>query len=122
MKSSNNSLLRKEISPRQLVTSLSIVYSVAIIATITPPVGRVVPTIFFLVYYLLVPGYCVSLLLGESYDFLQRTLMSIFISMSLSLALLATNHISRSFDIPLAVSLPVISIAIIIYGYYSHRW
>lgn len=122
MKSTNDSFLRREISVKQLVALASLLYSVLIVATLAPAFGKVMPSALLIVYFLLVPGYCVTLLFHEDYDVLQRLLFSIFISMSLVLSLLALNRISHSFSIPISISLPVISISIIIYVYYYHRW
>lgn len=121
-KNETSSLLRKEISLRQLVILIAFLYSCFIISSLAPSIGRVTPTIALLLYYLLVPGYCTTLLFGENYDPLQRILFSVFISISLAFCLLAVNHITRGLDVPLAISLPVISISIIVYGYYYHKF
>lgn len=121
-KSNDQSILRREISLRQLSILLAFLYSCAIISTIAPSIGSITPNSALLLYYILVPGYCVSFMFGEHYDALQHIVFSVFISVSLFLSLLAVNHISHSFSIPLALSLPLISIAVIAYGFYSHRW
>ena len=121
MKSTGKSFLRREVSPSQLASLIAFMYSCVIILTLTPSIHSRTPATLLLLYYILVPGYCVMLLFGENYDWLQRILFSIFVSISLSLSLLAVNHISHSFDIPLALSLPLISIGTIIYAYFHHH-
>lgn len=121
MKPNNDSWLRREISPKQLVTVVAFLYSLVTISTLAPSIGSVTPTTVLLVYYILVPGYCVTLLFDENYDILQLLLFSIFISISLSLSLLAINHITSGLNIPLPVSMPVISIGTIVYYFYFHK-
>jgi hypothetical protein len=116
------SFLRQEIAERRLVTMIAFAYSLIVVVTIIPSFsGRLL--MFVLVpYYLVVPGYCVTLLFGEDYDRLQRLLFSVLASMSLFLCLSALKQVNSSLNIPSAISLPAISIGIIIYGYYFHRW
>ena len=120
MINNNKSLFRKEVSLEQLLTFIALLLSIFVISSLAPSIGKYAPNLLLLLYYLLVPGYCVTLVIGEKYDFLQRFLFSIFVSISISLSLLAVNHIGGTFVIPLQVSLPVISIGIIMYSYFFH--
>ncbi len=122
MNASKTSFLRKEISERRLVTVIALVYSLIVLSTVIPSFGKAVIYLLLIPYYLLVPGYCITLLFGENYDRLQRLLFSIFASISVLLSLLALKGLDSSLNIPSAISLPVISIGIIVFGYYFHRW
>lgn len=116
------SFLRKEISERRLVTIIALAYSFVVIATIIPSFAKTATFLLLIPYYLVVPGYCVTLLLNENYDRLQHLLFSIFASISMLLTLLALKRLDSMLNIPSAISLPVISIGIIVYGYYFRRW
>ncbi len=122
MNTKGTSFLRKEISERRLVTGIALAYSLVVLLTIIPSFAKTVTFLLLIPYYLIVPGYCVTLLFNENYDKLQRLLFSIFASISLLLTLLALRRLDSALSIPSAISLPVISIAIIVYGYYFHRW
>ena len=122
MNTSKASFFRKEISERRLVTMIALVYSLVVVATIIPSFGKGFLLFILITYYLLVPGYCITLLFNETFDRLQRLLFSVFSSVSVLLCLSALKQVDSTLSIPFAISLPVISIGIIVYGYYSHRW
>ncbi|MGI0081314.1 MAG: hypothetical protein ACRECH_17030, partial [Nitrososphaerales archaeon] len=82
MNTNKSSFFRKEIPERRLVTIIAIVYSLIVLATIVPSFAKIATIFLLLPYYLLVPGYCVTLLFNENYDILQRLLFSVFVSIS----------------------------------------
>lgn len=122
MNTSKTSFFRKEVSERRLVTMIALVYSLVVVATIIPTFGKGFLLFVLIPYYLLVPGYCITLLFSENFDRLQRLLFSIFASISVLLCLSALKQVDSALNIPFAISLPAISIGIIVYGYYFHRW
>ena len=122
MNTNKTSFLKKEISERRLVIAIALVYSLVVLSTTVPSFGKAATFLVLIPYYLLVPGYCITLLFGENYDRLQRLMFSIFASISMLLSLLALKGLDPTLNIPPSISLPVISIGIIVYGYYFHRW
>ena len=117
-----SSFLRKEITERRLVTVIALAYSFVVLLTVIPSFGKVATFLLLIPYFLLVPGYCITLLFNENYDILQRLLFSIFASISMLLSLVALKGLDSALNIPSSISLPIISIGIIVYGYRYHRW
>ncbi|MGI0080690.1 MAG: hypothetical protein ACRECH_13845 [Nitrososphaerales archaeon] len=122
MNTNKTSFLRREIPERRLVTIIALAYSLVVFLTVIPSFGTAATFLLLIPYYLIVPGYCVTLLFNENYDVLQRLLFSVFASISMLLSLSALESLDSGLNIPSPITLPVISIGIIMYGYFFHRW
>ncbi len=100
----------------QLQNAAAVIYSVVVMATIIPGL----PTLSNLIvipYYLLVPGYFVTILLRTT-GILDR----LFYSLAWSLAILASVYslaaIGTITDVPLELVIPALTIAIMAYDYF----
>jgi hypothetical protein len=101
-------------------TGIIILYSIAIIASVVPAfVGDISNSIRF-VYYLLVPGYVITLYLGEDYAVVEHVLLSFAWSLVVVMFIYSFNQIS-AFALPFALIIPIVSIVLIIVDYYRRR-
>ena len=105
---------------RQLLEAAILLYSFAIIATILPE-STFVPNTAVVLYYVLVPGYCISSVVRLE----ETTLGRAFFSVIWSLALLATasslQSVTRSQgQIPMSLIVPAVAIVFLVYGHF-HR-
>jgi uncharacterized membrane protein len=105
----------KELRYDQIFKVLLILYSLFAIASITPTIFGLSNTIL-VVYFLFVPGYSLTTLIGEQNDIIQRLLYAVLLSTTLLTAFFALGQTSTIFRIPFAISIPIISILILLYS------
>lgn len=108
------------INTLKIRTGVVVLYSIAIIASIIPAFVGDVSNSIRLVYYLLVPGYVLTLYLGEDYAFLERVLLSFALSLVVVMFIFSYNQISTTI-LPFALIIPVVSIVLIVMDYYRRR-
>ncbi|MDA4123740.1 MAG: hypothetical protein OK456_11225 [Thaumarchaeota archaeon] len=105
---------------RQLVEAAVILGSVLVMST-TLPEASDVPNVVVVLYYVLVPGYCIS----TAIRFTKTVEDGLFFSVVWSLALLAgvsalQSIYSNQAQVPTSLVVPVIAVLFLVYGHF-HR-
>ncbi len=109
------------VSLLQLRNAGAVVYSLAVVATIIPVLGRL-SNLIVIPYYVLVPGYFVTLLLRETDTVVER----LFYSVAWSLALLASVYSVKTLTpayqyLPINVVIPSVTIVLLAFDYFHRR-
>ena len=106
---------------RRIEFAIVLLYSLAVMASAIPFFADIsnVPVIL---YYLFVPGYCVTKLLGEDYAIVQRVLFSSLISITLVLSLFSLRQtVLVGIHLPYDLLMPVLTLIILLFNYYHPR-
>ena len=106
---------------RSVEVTVIIGVSVLVLLSLSPLLGDV-SNYLIIVYFIFVPGYALTPLLAEEYDVLSRLLYSVLVGLVLLLTLLALQG-DALLLIPthFALTIPLITIAVESYVYYSKR-
>ena len=104
---------------RHWLTILIIAYSLTVMATILPGFGRI-PGLIVFPYYLVVPGYCLTVLLKQD----KQPLDLIFYSLVWSLAVVGSvfsveTLFQGSSALPLSATVPALTLALNVFDYYQ---
>ena len=103
-------------------TGLVVLYSLVIIASSTPAYGDI-SNVIVVFYFLLIPGYVVTLYLKEDYALLQRLSYSVLFGLALVLTIFAIrNETSNAFPLPFDVVIPASTILLVLLNYYRNRF
>lgn len=101
---------------RKVELSISILYSLAIVASATPVLSNI-SNIPVVIYYLFVPGYSLILLLNEKYDVLDRFAYSILFGPTFVLVIFSIRQIFVGVALPFNIIIPTLTIAMSVYHY-----
>ena len=105
----------------RIQTAVAILYSLGIIASSTPAFGNI-SNVVVVLYYLFVPGYVVTLYLGEDYALFQRFAFSIVLGFTFVLTIAAIrNATSDAFPLPFNVIIPVGTIIFVALDYFRSK-
>jgi hypothetical protein len=100
---------------------LVLLYSLAVMGSAIPFFADI-SNIPVILYYLFVPGYCVTGLFGEDYPIVQRALFSGLISITLLLSVFSLRQtVLVGIRLPYDLLMPVLALIILLYGYYHRR-
>jgi uncharacterized membrane protein len=106
------------VAGKQLRDAIILVYSIIVIVTIIPGF-TFVSNLVFLPYFLLVPGYFVTLLLGNTGSFLERLFYTIAWSVAILLSAYSVETILPGNQLlPINLVIPVLSIVLLVYVRY----
>ena len=105
---------------RRIVTAVIILYSVFVLSSATPRFANV-SNIPVILYFLLVPGFAMTLLIREEYTLLERIAFAILLSLGPVLTLLATREMfyPANFPLPYDVIIPIFTIVLTVYYYFA---
>lgn len=102
-------------------TAIVVLYSLGVIATITPKFSNF-PSVVVIFYYLFVPGYVVILYLGEDYAVLQKIAYSILFGFMIVLSVYSFGQVTNGgLPLPFNVIIPSITIILILLDYVRSR-
>lgn len=96
-----------------------VLYSVVVMATIIPGFPHI-PTPILILYYFVVPGYFVTLLLRETSTILDR----VFYTIAWSLAIVATVYAIEQIaypDLPTNLAVPAFTVVLLAYDHFHSR-
>ena len=96
-----------------------VAYSILVVATIIPGVPRVLG-VLLMPYYLLVPGYCATSLLGKSRGFIEFLFFSVSWSLAIIASVVAINSLGLA-SLPLNVVVPFVTVFILALIHYRTR-
>lgn len=106
---------------RSLEAIIIIGYSGLILISSSPAI-KAISNLPILIYFLFIPGYVLTLMLGENYDILSRLLYSVLIGLALVVSLSSLGKdLFRSTTIEYTVIIPVILILLEVYVLYRKR-
>ena len=103
----------------QIRNAAIVAYSILVVATIIPSVHGV-PGVVLMPYYLLVPGYCATTLLGKNEGFVELLFFSVCWSLAIIASIIAINSLGLA-SLPLNVTVPVITVLILALMHYRTR-
>lgn len=73
-------------------------------------------------YYLFVPGYCLTRFFNEEYPIVQRVLFSALISITVVLALFSLRQtVLVGIHLPYDLLIPVFTLIVLLYSYYHPK-
>jgi hypothetical protein len=105
----------------RLTTAVIILYSLFVVASIIPSL-YFISSVPIAVYYLLVPGYCITRLMEEQYGILQRLLFSVAVGTTVILTLSAFRQtLPTVLALPFNVVIPVFALLLTLYSYYHPK-
>ena len=90
--------------------SVVIVYSLVALVEIVPEVH--LPSVLFIPYYLLVPGYCISLLLGETRTLLGTVFFSVCWSIAAVASIASIGELGLG-HLPIEIAVPLLTIVVL---------
>jgi hypothetical protein len=106
---------------RRIEFAVILLYSLVVIVSVTPFFADI-SNIPVIVYYLFVPGYCVTELFGEDYPIVQRLLFSSLVSITLVLSLFSLRQtVLVGIHLPYDLLMPVLTLIILLFNYYHPR-
>lgn len=100
---------------------LILVYSLVVMGSAIPFFADIsnVPVVL---YYLFVPGYCITRLFHEDYPIVQRLLFSGLISITLVLAIFSLRQtVLLGVHLPYDLVIPVFTLVILLFSYYHPK-
>jgi hypothetical protein len=108
-------------SLRQIRTAVIFFYSLLVIATIIPGVGRI-SNLLVVLYYLVVPGYCITLFFRQERTIVDFLLFSFAWSVALLAFVVAMKDIFPSYySIPTDIIVPLLTIIFLTYDHLHGR-
>ncbi|HEV2390574.1 MAG TPA: hypothetical protein VGS04_07620 [Nitrososphaerales archaeon] len=106
---------------RRIEFGVILLYSLAVMGSAVPFFADI-SNIPVILYYLLVPGYCVTGLFGEDYPVVPRILFSSLISITLVLFLYSMRQtVLAGIRLPYDLLVPVLTLIILLFNYYHPR-
>jgi hypothetical protein len=106
---------------RRIEFAVVLLYSLAVMASAVPFFADI-SNIPVILYYLFVPGYCVTKLFGEDYPIVQRLLFSSLISVTLVLSVFSLRQtVLVGIHLPYDLLMPVLALIILLFTYYHPR-
>jgi hypothetical protein len=106
---------------RRIEFALVLLYSLAVMGSAIPFFADI-SNIPVILYYLFVPGYCLTGLFGEDYPIVQRALFSGLASITLLLSVYSLRQtVLVGIRLPYDLLMPVLALVILLYGYYHRR-
>jgi hypothetical protein len=106
---------------RRIEFAIIVLYSLVVMGSAIPFFADIsnVPVVL---YYLFVPGYCVTALFDEDYPIVQRILFSGLISITLVLSFFSLRQtVLVGIHLPYDLLMPVLALIILLYSYYHPR-
>lgn len=106
---------------RKIEFAIVLLYSLAVMGSAIPFFADIsnVPVIL---YYLLVPGYCVTGLFGEHYAVVPRILFSGLISIALVLSIYSLRQtVLVGIHLPYDLLVPVLTLIVLLFNYYHPK-
>jgi len=112
--------LRFPLPLQQVVEAGILLYSLAVMATVVPNI-HAVPNTAVIIYFVLVPGYCISSVLRYTGTIVEGLFYSVAWSLALVLAVSALESLNpNQAQIPISVLVPAVAIIFLLYGHF-HR-
>jgi hypothetical protein len=106
---------------RRIEFGIVLLYSLAVMGSAIPFFADI-SNIPVILYYLFVPGYCVTELFGEDYPIVQRILFSSLVSVALVLTLFSLRQtVLVGIHLPYDLLMPVLTLIILLFNYYHPR-
>jgi hypothetical protein len=106
---------------RRIEFAIVLLYSLAVMASAVPFFADI-SNIPVVLYYLFVPGYCITELFGEDYPIVQRLLFSSLISVTVVLSLFSLRTtVLVGIHLPYDLLVPVLTLIILLFNYYHPR-
>jgi predicted membrane protein len=106
---------------RRIEFAIILLYSLAVMASAVPFFANI-SNLPVILYYLFVPGYCVTKLFGEDYPIVQRALFSSLISITLVLFFFSLRQtVLLGIHLPYDLLVPVLALIILLFTYYHPR-
>ncbi|MGH9918520.1 MAG: hypothetical protein ACRD6W_06605 [Nitrososphaerales archaeon] len=106
---------------RKLEFALVLLYSLAVMGSAIPFFADI-SNIPVILYYLFVPGYCLTGLFGENYPIVQRALFSGLTSITLLLSFFSLRQtVFVGIRLPYDLLMPVLALILLLFGYYHRR-
>jgi len=106
---------------RRIEFAIVLLYSLVVMGSAIPFFADI-SNIPVILYYLFVPGYCVTELFGEDYPIVQRILFSSLVSITLVLTLFSLRQtVLVGIHLPYDLLLPVLTLIILLFNYYHPR-
>lgn len=108
-------------SLRQVRTAGIFFYSLLVIATIIPGVESI-SNLLIVPYYLIIPGYCITLLFRQERTAVDYLLFSVAWSVALLASVVAMKKIFPSYySIPINIIIPLLTVVFLSYDYLHGR-
>ena len=105
----------------KLRNTLILLYSLVVITTILPSVGKISNAVV-LPYYVLIPGYAISMVLRQTEGIVQTLFFSVIWSVAILVSISSITTVAPSLSsIPLSGIVPVLTIVLTVYSYYHGR-
>ncbi len=106
---------------RRMEFMIILVYSLVVMGSAIPYFADIsnVPVVL---YYLFVPGYCLTRFFNEGYPIVQRVLLSGLLSITLVLALFSMRQtVLVGVHLPYDLMVPVFTLVVLLYNYYHPK-
>ena len=106
---------------RRIEFLLILAYSLVVMGSATPFFADIsnVPVVL---YYLFVPGYCLTRFFNEDYPIVQRLLFSALVSITLVLAVFSLRQtLLLGVHLPFDLAIPVFTLILLLFSYYHPR-
>lgn len=106
---------------RRVEFMIIFIYSLVVMGS-TIPFFADISNVPVVLYYLFVPGYCLTWFLKESYPVVQRALFSGLVSITVVLALFSMRQtVFLGVHLPYDLLIPVFTLVILLFHYYHPR-
>ncbi len=105
----------------QLRNAAIVVYSLVVAAS-SIPAFRDIPNTVLIPYYVVIPGYCFSLLAGRSETLSSRIFYTFGWSLALLCGVVALESLNtKAQNLPLSILIPLMTLVVFVFDYFHGR-